>query len=119
MCTTEAGIRGGTTDAGLELAGAVWVLHGKRRVLRKVPVELGIVRAEGGRQEPCVEAGEVGEAALPEVGDDVGEPLRGEAAVVGEQAERGLGLREHGEVPREVPGERAARPKARARHRRP
>ena len=125
LCTTEAGIRGGTTDAGLELAGAVWVLHGKRRVLRKVPVELGIVRAEGGRQEPRVEAcgvfllepvelaGEVGdeagvgEVALPEVGDDVGK--RSEAAVVGEQAERSLELREHGKVPREVPGELAAR----------
>ena len=74
-------------------------------MFRKVPAELSLERAEGGRQEPCVEPGEVGdeagvgEVALPEVGDDVGEPLRGEAAVVGEQAERGLELREHGEVP--------------------
>ena len=96
-------------------------------MLGEEPAELGLEHAEGGRQEPRVQAGgvllleplelagevgdeaRVGEVAVPEVRDDVGEPLRGEAAVVGEEAERGLELREHGEVPREVPGERAAR----------
>jgi hypothetical protein len=45
----------------------------------------------------------IGEAPLPEVGDDVGEPLRNEAAVVGEQ--RALELCEHGEVLWDVLGQ--------------
>jgi hypothetical protein len=45
----------------------------------------------------------IGEAPLPEVGDDVGEPLRNEAAVVAEQ--RALELSEHGEVLWDVLGQ--------------
>ena len=40
--------------------GAVGLLHGeRRRVVREEPAELGLEHAEGGRQEPRVEAGGV------------------------------------------------------------
>ena len=84
--------------------------------------ELGLEDTECGGQEPAVEVagggcpelverdpevGEearVGEVAVAEVLDNVGEPLRGEPAVVGEEPMRLLELGQDGEVAGQVPG---------------
>lgn len=102
--------------------GIVGVLHSQRsRVFGKESTELSLELVKGSGEESAIQVGRgvlepgellgevgheagIGEAVLPDILDDVGEPLLSEAAVVGEELERLLEAGDDGEVPREVLG---------------